>query len=609
MCGIAGIATRFESVDRFKLAAMERALVHRGPDDGESWLAEDGRVGLCHRRLSIQDLSPLGHQPMHSLDTRYTIVFNGEIYNFHKLRQKLLEDGCQLRSTGDTEVVLNLFAQKGLACVEDLEGMFAFAVWDREERTLSLARDPLGVKPLYIRQQDDSIVFASELRAICQGQDQGSLSKFALVGYLLTGSVPEEQSLVDGVEMLPAGSTLCWQGKKATPKKYWNVDFGHATHSAGLISRQEACQITRDALHESIKRHFVSDVPVGIFLSGGIDSTALVSLARQAGVRDIKTFSIAFDEGEYDEGSIAAKTAQHFATEHHVWRMTAKEGQELFSKHLAAMDQPSNDGFNTYCVSKFAHDHGLNVVLSGLGGDELFGSYPSFRKIPKLLRLHRWLRIVPMSGAATRIAGKIFRPNGPKARMKDFLQGDGRVSDAYLAMRGFFDQDACRRILSQFQSDNSEVDDMIAAVFQKASEGVGDWQLADQISYLELTRYMRNQLLRDSDVMSMAWGLELRVPLVDRRLFQAVSRIPAAIRLEEGKRLLADAAGEIPQWVIDQPKRGFRFPFQVWMEQDAAWQQKFSAVVEKSPVKLDSWYQRWMLFVLQESLKTLGLAC
>lgn len=339
MCGIGGIATIEGVLDPSKIMSMEKAMFHRGPDDGETWLSEDRRVGLCHRRLSILDLSPTGHQPMHSLDGRYTIVFNGEIYNFGPLRDELIKDGVQLRSTGDTEVVLNLFAKKGLACLDELEGMFAFAVWDHRDKVLSLARDPLGVKPLYVHQDESSIAFASELRALTKVIPSRSINQTSLVGYLLTGSVPEEQTLIDGVQMLAAGSTLTWARKASSRKIYWQPKFEIATRQASSMSKPEAVRLTRDALVDSIRRHFVSDVPVGIFLSGGIDSTALVALARQAGIEQIKTFSISFDEVEYDEGGIAERTANHFGTDHHVWRMTAKEGQELFELHLSAMDQ------------------------------------------------------------------------------------------------------------------------------------------------------------------------------------------------------------------------------------------------------------------------------
>ncbi|MFO0941592.1 MAG: asparagine synthase (glutamine-hydrolyzing) [Pirellulales bacterium] len=608
MCGIGGIATIEGVVEPSKIMSMEKAMFHRGPDDGETWLSEDLRVGLCHRRLSILDLSPTGHQPMHSLDGRYTIVFNGEIYNFGPLRDELIKDGTQLRSTGDTEVVLNLFVKKGLACLAELEGMFAFAVWDHRGKVLSLARDPLGIKPLYVYQDESSIAFASELRALSKVIPSRSINKTSLVGYLLTGSVPEEQTLLDGVQMLPAGATLTWTGVPASPKIYWQPKFETATRPSS-ISEPEAVRLIREALLDTVRRHFVSDVPVGIFLSGGIDSTALVALARQAGIEQIKTFSISFEEVEYDEGSIAERTAKHFGTDHHVWRMTAKQGQELFEQHLSAMDQPSNDGFNTYCVSKFAHDHGLKVVLSGLGGDELFGSYPSFRLIPMLVRASRYYRMLPFGKSVARAAQRLLRASGPRARLFEFMQSSGSVADAYLAIRGYFDRKACAAIASKYSESVCEFDELFSAVSRDAEKGLNnDWQIADQISYLELTRYMRNQLLRDSDVMSMAWSLELRVPLVDRKLFESVAQVPADLRLANGKQLLVDAVGDIPKWVLEQPKRGFRFPFQVWMENDSTWKQRFSKILDQSPVKLDHWYQRWMLFVLDKSLQSLGVA-
>ncbi len=600
MCGIGGIAVSQgrDSIALDTVRKIEMAIHHRGPDDGESWVAPDGRVGFAHRRLSILDLSPSGHQPMHTPDGRYTIVFNGEIYNFRNTRRELESRGVWFRSTGDTEVVLQSFVQFGPDCLKLFDGMFAFAVWDRDQEELFLARDPMGIKPLYVWDLGDRIAFASEVRALL-ASDLGprKLDCQALTDYLTTGSVPEPNTLVEGIAMLPAGSWLRWNRGRSQRSQYWKIEFPTAS-SVTAIADKAATALTRTALQDSIARHFVSDVPVGIFLSGGIDSTALVALARQSGIEHrIKTFSIAFDEPEFDEGDLAARTAAHFGTQHHQWRMKPEEGRELFDRFLAAMDQPSNDGFNTFCVSKFAHDQGMKVVLSGLGGDEVFAGYPSFEKIPQLLAWHR--RLWPLGAVRHWLATglRTIWSTGPRARLADFIDSIGSTEAGYRAMRGCFTVHEAKRLVDHYAGRPYQYPSPAAD-----KDLAPEWNVRDQISYLELTRYMRNQLLRDSDVMSMAWGLELRVPFVDRPLMDAVSQIPSRTRLAQGKQLLVKATENIPDWILHQPKRGFRFPFQKWLANDPCWTDRFRQTLDRSPVKPKTWYQQWMLVVLEKAL-------
>ncbi len=605
MCGIGGLVGSFtETSLRDKCQKLHKALRHRGPDDQGTHVdvGEQAHVGLVHARLSILDLSPTGHQPMHSLNGRFTIVFNGEIYNFSELRQKLIEDGAKLRSTGDTEVILELFARKGEACLDDLAGMFAFAIWDRDRRELFLARDGLGIKPLYVWQSNGQIAFASELRALlATGLSSRTLNPQALAGYLLMGSVQEPHTLVEDIEMLPAGSSLTWRDGSSRKNRYWSIDFS-ASQSTKQVGQETAnrssspVELVREALKETISRHFVSDVPVGIFLSGGIDSTALVSLAKQQGFKQIKTFSIGFNEAKFNEGDLAKRTADHFGTEHHQWCMTPEDGQKLFDSYLGSMDQPSNDGFNSYCVSKFAHEEGMKVVLSGLGGDELFGSYPSFSRIPKMLDLHRKLRMFGPLRSGVALALRTIRPTAPQVRLAEFVNSAGDTNAAYQATRGSFGLADTAKLVAHFTGISSR------SVGEGIVESLPDWNARDQVSYLELTRYMRNQLLRDSDVMSMAWGLELRVPFVDRRLVECLTKIPQSIRLASGKKLLVEAVGDIPNWILEQPKRGFQFPFQEWLAGNAAWSSQFNKTLDRCPVQPKAWYQQWMLVVLEKAI-------
>ena len=597
MCGVAGVIGLNEDLTAIA-EGLGTSLRHRGPDDVGVHFDGDLGVVLVHTRLAILDLSSAGHQPMQTPDSRYTIVFNGEIYNFQELRADLEERGFVFRTSTDTEVLLQMYVVFGEQCVQFLKGMFVFAVWDKLDRKLFLARDPLGIKPVYIWEVGSKLAFASELGALL-GTRLGpvAVDVEAIANYLRFGSVQEPSTLVKNVNLLQAGHSLTWANGRSVRKRYWRLEFGSERLSPG-----EAISRTRRALEESLNRHFVSDVPVGIFLSGGIDSTALVAMAKSLGHPRPRTFCISFGDSSFDEGSLAARTARHFGTDHTDWRMTAEEGQSMVRDYLDAMDQPSYDGFNTYCVSRLAHENGMKVVLSGLGGDELFAGYPSFRKIPQLLKLHRLLGILPGGAEGARFLARSV--GGSRAdRIVDFLDSPGSVLDAWSAVRGFFTAKEARVLVYNWLGLELDVEscsaDNALAVDRYAT-------VADQVSTCETTGYMRNQLLRDSDVMSMRWGLELRVPFVDSTLVDTVGKISSAQRLQCGKKLLIDAVPEIPEWIRTQPKRGFVFPFEQWVSRE--WKTTFEEVAKSSPVPTVTWYRTWSLFVLRHFLKsTLGM--
>lgn len=591
MCGIAGIAG--PKTDLTLLASMLKQLTHRGPDDQGQFVCSSRQVALGHQRLAILDLSPMGHQPMVSGDGRYVITFNGEIYNFRELRAELLSSGVVLKSQSDTEVIVELYARLGASCVQRLDGMFAFAIWDKEEQTLFCARDALGIKPFYYWQIADSFAFASELRAVLQANlSSRAISKAGLEGYFLYGSVPEPYTLVDGVMNLPAGHILMWRGGKATLSQFWNLQYGcgQAEQLLADPNHPRLLSQVRQVLDDSVRRHFVSDVPVGIFLSGGIDSTAVLALAHAQNVPDLKTFCISFDQVEFNEGELASRSARHFGTEHHEWRMTPAEGRLLFNEFLSSLDQPTNDGFNTFCVSKFARRCGLKVVLSGLGGDELFGGYPSFQLVPKLLRLHRHFRRLGYISRHVSAALASFAPSARYKRLLSFLGGPGTTSAAHWAVRGFFTPVEVRRLMEHYQVTPNE------RYFDFADESLATRDV-DQVAELEAKRYMGNQLLRDSDVMSMSVGLELRTPLVDRKLWDAVTCLDARVRLQPGKKLLTDAVPEVPEWIVGGKKRGFRFPFENWVSD--SWADMFNSLEHSVPVRLGSWSRKWSLLVLE----------
>jgi len=586
MCGIAGFVRRDPGVDLCRpLERMHRAIGHRGPDDRGVWRSPGGHALYAHTRLSVIDPSPAGHQPMQIENGRFTISYNGEIYNFAALRESLVQSGVTFRSNSDTEVLLRLYQAHGPSCVERLRGMFAFAIWDEPERTCFLARDRFGIKPLYYHESGGVLAFASEVRALVQsGVVSATIDPQAVFEYFRSGSVPEPMSLIKGVRVLEAAHHMTWRDGDATIVRYWDIAFPDDDPLADPVAA------TRDALIDSVRHHFVSDVPVGVFLSGGMDSTAMVALATQTQNARLRTFSLTFPGSELDEGPDARRTAQHFDTDHHEWAVDATTARALVADFLSAADQPSIDGFNTFTVSRLARQHDTKVVLSGLGGDELFGGYPSFREVPKLAKWgHRARLAGPVGSAAAKIAGDV---GGARLRrVHDLITPTTDLENAYSVFRGIYTRREALALTEHYAGTSD-------AVVEPVSSGAAiDPTPEDAISRLELTRYMRNQLLRDTDVMSMAWGVELRVPFVDAQLFRTLSRIPAATRLESGKALLLRAVPEIPAWVASRPKRGFLFPMAEWL--DGAWAQEFAPQDRVPAVKMDTWYRKWAVLVFE----------
>ena len=596
MCGIAGFFFRDPAGPgrdhRQALGAMQDALHHRGPDDCGTYVAPDDRCGLTAARLAILDLSAAGHQPMRSDDGRYVIVFNGEIYNFRALRADLEAQGETFRSGSDTEVILRLYQREGRAGVRRLRGMYAFAIYDERTGEGFLARDPLGIKPLYVFQDAarGELVFASELRTLLRpGWVPRKIDPQGLYGYFATGTVPEPRTMIENVRCWPAGHSLRWRDGKIEADKFWTWEFP----PEGVVDEETTAATVREALLDSVGCHFESDVPVSIFLSGGIDSTVLLALARARGHKHLHTYSIGFDHSLLDESAIARRTAEHFGVEHSEWRLDAELGRKLFQEFLTALDQPSVDGFNTYVVSRFAHAHGRKVVLSGLGGDELFGGYPSFQRIPQMVALGRRLRwLGPVKTAGARWLDRHGR-TPTWQRLGAYLDGPPTLPRAYEAFRGIFTAREAARLAGYYL-------DLPSDAFRAEAEPPDPRRFpttTDAVSVMETERYMRNQLLRDSDVMSMANSLELRVPFVDQRLVETISRIPARWRLAQGKKILGAAVPEIPEWVMQQPKRGFTFPFKDWAA--GPWMDLLARTDKASGVQPQTWYQKWSVVVFE----------
>jgi asparagine synthase (glutamine-hydrolysing) len=400
MCGIAAIfayGRNAAPVGREDLIRLRDQMVHRGPDAHGWWIAYDGRVGLAHRRLSIIDVGASGDQPMMLPGSGASITFNGEIYNYRDLRRELEQVGCVFRTNSDTEVLLVAYETWGARMVERLRGMFAFAIWDPAQRALFLARDPFGIKPLYYSDDGERVAVASEVKALAQcgiGADRPSAA--GQVSFFLWGFIVEPHTLYRDIRALPAGSTM-WIGSSgaSAPSRYWSERemLRQAQERSPALDlrrnlREAVYDVLRDSLGESVRYHFVSDVPVGVFLSGGLDSGVLVGLAAEQSLGEIRTLTIGFDElrgGVTDETPFAEQVAAAYGTAHQTLWIGAQSFGATRIKILAAMDQPSIDGVNVYFISRMAAAEGLKVVLSGLGGDELFGGYPSFHQIPAVV--------------------------------------------------------------------------------------------------------------------------------------------------------------------------------------------------------------------------------
>lgn len=556
MCGIAGVAGTQAALDL--TGVMTQCLAHRGRDDHASAEVRDASGALVgalgHRRLSILDLSLLGHQPMASRDGRMVIVFNGEVYNFRELRDDLRGRGHVFNSDSDTEVILAGWREYGRRFVRSMRGMFAFALWDRDASELSLARDPFGIKPLYIVRRAGTVAFASEIRALlAAGVAPRRISAEAVHAYLSLGSIPDPLVAVGGIQTLAPGSVLTLRFEKGIVVGEENAVMASALEPSGAVPERDmraASSIVREALRDSVAHHLVSDVPVGLFLSGGVDSSAVVALATEASGARLDTFTVVFEEARFSEAAPARTVAERYKTRHREIQLSGRDFLAALPDAFAAMDQPSLDGLNTYVVSKAVHDAGLKVVLSGLGGDELFGGYASFRRAWSARGLWRgtgWAR-EPLAQLAS--ASRDGRAN----KLALLLHSDDLALGAYRASRALF----AGRGLAALAGNGAAVPPV------PPPPGL---TLLQRVSWYEITGYMRSVLLRDSDVFSMAHHLELRVPFVDRAVAAASLRIDDALKMRGGgKAVLVEAVRDLlPATVWDRPKQGFTLPFADWL--------------------------------------------
>jgi asparagine synthase (glutamine-hydrolysing) len=572
MCGIVGIlayGARARPVSRSELLGIRDSMATRGPDGVGEWIGADGKAGLGHRRLAIIDLSEAAAQPMTSGSGASVISFNGEIYNYRNLRAELEQQGQRFRTASDTEVILALYEREGERMLSRLRGMFALVIWDARRRGMLLARDPMGIKPLYYSDDGGTLRAASQVKALLVGGVEASPDPAGCVSFFLLGYVAEPFTIRRRIRALPAGHSL-WVDAAGVgaPRAYFSVrdTLLEAERAADPRAAPANGELIGAAIKASVAAHMVADVPVGLFLSAGIDSTSIASLARDYSAQPLRTLTLGFREYEgssEDEVPTAEEVARIFRTDHRTLRVIGRDFAVERERLLTAMDQPTTDGPNAYFVSKAAHEIGLKVALCGLGGDELFGGYPSYSQVPSVARALRPLRFLRGMGRALRkvSAPLLGRLTSPK--YAGLLEYGTSLEDAYLLRRalympwelpGVLDMDVVRPGWAEL--------DLPARLRATIAGLEGD---RTRIAALEMSWYMRNQLLRDADWAGMAHSLEIRTPFVDAELLRQLAPLLAGPAAPSKLAMVKSTPAGGIEKVVSRPKSGFTVPMRQWL--------------------------------------------
>jgi asparagine synthase (glutamine-hydrolysing) len=559
MCGICGILNfdGREPVDRSTLDRMRDVLRHRGPDDVGSYV--NGAIGLGHRRLSIIDLSPAGHQPMSTADGGRWIVFNGEIYNYLELRREHLEGSYPFASSSDTEVIMHMYDAFGEDCVKYFNGMFAFAIWDEKERKLFLARDRVGVKPLYYTVQQGTLLFASEIKSLLEhGKVKVEIDPTAIDDFMTFGYVQSPRTIFKNLHRLPEGHTLTWHDGHISIRQYWDIQF-EPDHRSSVETH---CERLIELLDDSLRLRLRSDVPLGVLLSGGVDSSAVTALLARA-VGRIKTFSIGYDAGkDYNELGYARAVAQRFGTDHHELILEPRSFEAFIPKFVYHMDEPVTEGaaISLYFVSELTARH-VKVVLSGEGSDELFGGYPIYH----YMRLIEAYRTIPEPLRAT-LLDPLLRLVVRSPKIDKYLYLSRQPLDRrYLNVHLYDDRVRASLYSKQFVHQLGTFDPRsILEELHRRREGS---DVLSRMLYVDMKTWLPNDILIKADRMSMATSIELREPFLDYRLIELAARIPSRYKIRNGqtKYILKRAlAGILPHDIVHRPKMGFPTPL-AWM--------------------------------------------
>jgi asparagine synthase (glutamine-hydrolysing) len=582
MCGVAGVIGLIEESSRAALRRMSDAMVHRGPDGQGIWESEPDSAGrgvlLAHRRLAILDLSPAGAQPMSDERTGNVLVFNGEIYNYLELRDRLSAAGETFASTGDTAVLLRLLGRQSTAAVRSLRGMFAFALWEPSRERLLLARDPLGIKPLYVARNDRrgarwSIAFASELRALLASGllEAPRLNPQAVASVLWNGFTVGPETAVKGIELLMPGHLVAFDrsGAEVRSETFWSIP---GEPSGGTMDEAELEAV----LENGVRQHLASDVPLAVFLSGGIDSSAVAHLAQRANRAPIHTFTLAFEEPELNEGPAARRIASAIGTRHREVPLTEAHFVDRLERAIDCLDQPTFDALNAWYMSEAIRQAGFTVALVGTGGDELFGGYNSFRDLPVL---HRWSRrlhwlprdlLVAVVRLATSALVRSRAPMPPQSRWAKLPEMVRRGDDLlalYQLAYSLFLASSRRQLLARDLGDEL-MDGLPRPMLERLAVETRSRSPLSALSVMEQRIFLGERLLRDNDAASMAASIEQRLPLVDQVLFEAVDRVPDAVRYDPvGRKSLLRRVGlrGLDPALFDRPKSGFVLPYDRWI--------------------------------------------
>lgn len=567
----------------------------RGPDAAGLWKQRDGGCVLGHRRLSIIDLDSRSDQPMSSRDGRFVIVFNGEIYNYRELKRGLESRGCTFRTSGDTEVILELVARDGLGAIEQLRGMFAFAVWDDDKQMLHLVRDPYGIKPLYYAICETGVLFASQVKALAtSGAISRVIDPAGLAGFFLWGSVPEPWTIYEAIKTVPAGSIVTIQDRQVREVGCY-MDISRAwNHSADGENAARLREKVRESVVDAVRSHLVADVPVSVFLSGGLDSSVIAGIIAEL-KHPVEAITVGFEEfanTQADEIPPARLIARHFGIPHTVRMVGRREFEDDLPAILDSMDQPSIDGINTWFAAKAASERGYKVVLSGIGGDELFAGYSTFRAVPFLASVARTLDGVPGLRRSTRPLFAIVAALLHKPKVEAIPATNGSPNGAYFLARALFLPEDLPVVIGRDVAEEG-----LRRLGSPYGCGEESRELRDKgwpgcVAALESTRYLRNQLLRDSDWASMAHSLELRTPLVDRVLANALAPYAAAFMDGAGKRMLSNSVtGGLPEKIVRRRKTGFGLPMGTWLDRMDA------KLADSNYSRPESWGRRWSRIV------------
>ncbi len=600
MCGIAGIVHfNNKPVNPADIERITNAMSHRGPD-AYNYVAEE-KFALGHRRLSIIDLSEAANQPFFDHTGRYVMAFNGEMYNYQDVKATIT--GYPFHTTSDTEVLIAAFGKWGPECIHHFKGMFAFAIWDKQENCITIIRDRLGVKPLYYYIDNDKLIFASEIRAIlASGEVKRKISQPALTEFFSYQSIGYPYSAIDSIQQLEAGSYMKVKNGKIEKTVYWDVSKT-IKPAEDFTDKQAVQKKIRALLTKSVERRLVSDVPVGAFLSGGIDSSAVVGLMAETGAKPPNTFTIGFTEKQFDESEYAAIVAKKFNANHTNIQLKPTVFLDELENALNAMDTPSADGVNTYVVSKAIRGAGITVALSGVGGDELFAGYPFFKQFLQLQNRKNWYR---GTGMLRKIAASVMA-GGSSNRSKRIRQiitaGTPSIENTYLVSRQILSPDMITG-LTRFNKFSLK-DTALYGQLSSRHDAITSHPLFSQVSIADYLGYTQHTLLKDTDQMSMAVSLEVREPFFDHELIEYVLAVPDNIKYPVyPKSLLVESLDPLlPEAIVHRKKQGFVFPWSEWMKHELKTfcEERLNRLGQRPFINGNALKQYWMNFLKNDS--------